>query len=295
MAPPRPDRQGAGGVSNPDPRSVFEVEGAHCASTASRQNCLGHHRSCKEACNPEADNRECCTDTLVRKLCDGSQMPATGGKCLRVLQSLCGHCHESQWLWPLCVKRWLSCALCHSGIRKHARPGDLVLAVSSSSADSAKVWPHRYRNTISKLRPTRVLVAGFQVTKCVPFAKYHDAGLWRHRPDSVYRRLRVATDQNRGWHDGHGNHWVLNSRIRRGTNHKFGRQDLQGQAVLSSWYYRAATDLQGAPPLPQHLANVLSGWPGRYCKVVSHKKHRLFLWKWFRKILPATGGTENKR
>ena len=168
----------------------------------------------------------------------------------------------------LCVsKRWLSCALCHAGIRKHARPGDLVLAVSSST-DSAKVWPHRYRNTISKLLPTRVLVAGFQVTKCVPLVKYHDAGLWRHRPDSVYRRLRVATDQNRGWHDGHGNHWVLNSRIRRGTNHKFGRQDLQGQAVLSSWYFRAATDLQGAPPLPQHLANVLSGWPGRYCKDV---------------------------
>ena len=197
----------------------------------------------------------------------------------------------------LCVsKRWLSCALCHAGIRKNARPGDLVLAVSSST-DSANVWPHRYRNTISKLLPTRVLVAGFQVTKCVPFAKYHDAGLWRHRPDSVYRWLRVATDQKRGWHDGQGNHWVLNSRIRRGTNHKFGRQDLQGQAVLSSWYYRAATDLQGAPPLPQHLANVLSGtgWKGRYCKVVSQKKIRLFLWKWFRKILPATGGTENKR
>jgi len=195
----------------------------------------------------------------------------------------------------LCVsQRWLSCALCHSGVRRHARPGDLVLAMSST-ADSAGVWPQTYRNAVTKIRPTRVLVVGFQVTKCVPFAKYHDAGLWRHRPDSVYRRRRLATDQRRGWQDGRGTHWVLKSRIRRGTNHPFGRRDLQGQVVLSSWYFRAATGLQSAPPLPKHLANAVSGWRGRYCKVVSQKKVVSSLRKWFRKISPATGGMEAKR
>ena len=194
----------------------------------------------------------------------------------------------------LCVsQQWLSCALCHSGVRKHARPGDLVFAVSSV-ADSARVWPHRYRDAVAKIRPKRVLVAGFQVTKCVPFATYHDAGRWRHRPDSVYRR-RAATDQKPSWQDGRGTRWVLKSRIRRGTNHPFGRRDLQGQILLSSWYFRAEPDLQSAPPMPPHLASVVFGWRGRYCKIVSQKKVVSSLRKWLHKISPATGGQEAKR
>ena len=105
----------------------------------------------------------------------------------------------------------------------------------------------------------------------------------------------LATDQKRGWHDGRGTRWVLKTRIRRGTNHPFGRRDLQGHVVLSSWYFRAATDLQSAPPLPQHLASMVSGWRGRYCKLVSQKKVVSSLRKWLHKISPATGGKEAKR
>ena len=183
-------------------------------------------------------------------------------------------------------KKQLSCALCHSGVRQSARPGDLVLAVSSVSTCYTRVWPEAYRRAI-KRRGDRVLAAGFQVRKCVPFEKYH-AGHWRHRPDSAYRP-RQAGDGGRKWKDKRGQWWVLHKSARRGTKHEYGSRDLQGQVLLSSWYFRAGVDLQHAPTLPAFFSAELSRWPGRNYKLVTHKT-RLHMWKWFKKVSPAAGG-----
>ena len=73
--------------------------------------------------------------------------------------------------------------------------------------------------------------------------------------------------------------------------HSYGSADLQGQVLLSSWYFRAGADLQDAPILPPTFSAEMTGWPGRYYKLVTGKTS-IRMRKWFEMVSPAAGGAK---